>query len=156
MVIEVVAIRGGSKPVLKKMRELRRKVKNPTPANREVSIWLMKWVTDNFKSQGGKVKGWAPFALGGRKIPGGGIDTSAKLLQDTGFLRASFHPFHSRTEAGVGAGAHRLDPNIPIYHELGLPLRNLPARRMLPLASDRDVNKAIVRIYNAYIMRAIR
>ena len=151
MILQVVAIRGGSKPAKRKLRELMRKMRNPRPANRQVSIWVLRWINANFKSQGGKVGGWKPFKLGGRKIPGGGIDRSAKLLQDTGRLRASFSPFHSRNTAGVGS-----DLRYSIEHELGLPHRNLPARRMLPLASDRDVERGVIKIYDAYIRRALR
>jgi phage gpG-like protein len=150
-IIEVREIRGGSREALRKMRLLTRKVKNPAPANRRVSVWLLRWVNDNFKTQGGKVGKWKPFKLGGRRIPGGGIDRSAKLLQDTGRLRASFNAFHSRTVAGVGSNL-----NYSITHELGLPHRNLPRRRMLPLASDRSVTAGIVRIYDNYIRAAAR
>ncbi len=151
MVLEVIPIRGGARPAQRKLRELIRKVKNTRPANRQVSIWLLKWVNDNFKSQGGKVGGWKPFKLGGRRIPGGGIDASAKLLQDTGRLRLSFHPHHSRNSAGVGSGLR-----YSITHELGLPHKNLPARRMLPVASDRSVTQGIIRIYDTYIRRILR
>lgn len=151
MVLQVVEIGNGSKAAKRKLRELIRKVRNPAQANRRVSIWLMRWVNDNFKSQGGKVGGWKPFKLGGRRLPGGGIDRSAKLLQDEGRLRASFSPFHGRTMAGIGS-----DLGYAITHQLGLPHRNLPARRMLPLNTDRDVERGIIRIYDNYIRRAIR
>jgi len=151
MILQVVPIRGGSEPAKRKLRQLIRAVKNPRKANRQVSIFLLRWVNDNFKTQGGKVGGWKPFKLGGRRLPGGAIDRSAKLLQDTGRLRLSFNEFHSRTSAGVGSNL-----NYSITHELGLPHKNLPARRMLPLSTDRSVTKGIIKIYDAYIRRAIK
>ena len=141
----------GSKQATRKLRQVMRKVSHPTRANREVSLWLMRWLNQNFRSQGGKVGGWKPFKLGGRRIRGGGIDPSAKLLRDTGRLQLSFSPFYSRSTAGIGS-----DLFYSIAHELGLPQRNLPARRMLPLASDREVNTGIIRIYDKHIQRAIR
>lgn len=123
-------------------------IANPQVANKRLSVWLLKWVNDNFKSQGGKVGGWRPFVAGGRRLPGGGIDTSAKLLQDTGELRASFKEFSSKDYAGVGAWVP-----YSVYHELGVPSRNLARRRMLPLSSDKDVVDGIIRIYNAYLYR---
>jgi len=150
-ILEIREIRGGSRAAKKKLQEVIRKVKNPRVANKRVSVWLLRWVNENFKSQGGKVGGWKPFKLGGRKIPGGGIDRSAKLLQDTGRLRASFSPFHSRNTAGVGS-----DLNYSLTHELGLPHKNLPSRRMLPLDTDRQVTSGIIKIYDHYIRTALR
>ncbi len=149
--VEIVPINGGVRPAIRQLRIVARKVKNTRIPNRQISIWLMRWVNENFKSQGGKVSGWKPFKLGGRRLKGGGIDRSAKLLQDTGRLRASFSPFHSRFVAGVGS-----DLNYSLTHELGLPHRNLPSRRMIPISTDRDVVAAVIRIYNAHIARALR
>lgn len=147
----IVVTHSGSRAVSKKLRRVIRKVKNPKQANREVSIWLMRWVNENFKTEGAKVGGWKPFKLGGRRLPGGGIDSSAKLLQDTGRLRGSFSPFHSRTAAGIGSGL-----DYSVAHELGLPHKNLPARRMLPIASDKSVERGVIKIYDRYIRRALR
>jgi len=126
-------------------------IKRTRIPNRQISVWLLRWVNENFKSQGGKVGGWKPFKLGGRRLPGGQIDRSAKLLQDTGRLRASFSPFHSRRFAGVRS---RLPYSIT--HDLGLPHRNLPARRMIPIGSDQDVRRAVIRIYSAHIRKVTR
>jgi phage gpG-like protein len=145
--------------------------------NRKVSVWLLRWVNTNFKTQGGKVGGWKPFKYGGRVVsktkkgksgkrtknrlaksqgiggPGNRpyVDTSAKLLQDTGLLRAKFHPFHTRNTAGVGN-----NQPYSLAHELGVPSRNLPARRMLPESGDRDVEDGVLKIYDTYIERIVR
>ncbi len=148
--VDVMPIRGGSKPAQKKLRELIRKVKNPTPANREVSVWLHRWVNNNFKSQGGNVGGWLPFKHGGR-VTSSGIDASAKLLQLTGRLRLSFNHFYGRAVAGIGSNL-----SYGITHELGLPHKNIPARRMLPLASDKAVERGIMQIYDRWIKRILK
>ncbi len=148
--IEIVPLRAGSERAKRALRKLQRKIKDPRPANRNVSIWLLRWVNENFKSEGGKVGRWKPFKLGGRKLPDGTIDTKAKLLQDTGRLRASFQNFYSKDVAGVGSPL-----DYSLAHELGLPSKNLPARRMIPNASDKDVEAAVIRIYDAYIRRAM-
>jgi len=149
--IVVEAIDGGADSAKRTLRIVAKRLKNTRSANRKVSIWLMKWVNDNFKSQGGKVGGWKPFKHGGRRMPGGAIDASAKLLQDTGRLRLSFSPFFSKTEAGIGSGL-----SYSVTHELGYPHRNLPARRMLPIATDRGVVSGIRRIYQAHVTKALR
>lgn len=159
----------------RKMAKLQKAVKNPRIANLEVATWLLRWVNENFQTEGGKVGGWAPFKYGGRVVTKTVVDkktgkrkrnkfatsqsiesrryinTSAKLLQDTGLLRQKFHIFSSKTRAGIGN-------NLPysLYHELGLPLRNLPARRMLPSDKDKDVEKKVIQIYDAHIARAIQ
>lgn len=149
--VEVIAVAGGASDAIRTLRIVARKLKKTRSANREVSRWLMRWYHDNFETQGGKVGGWKPFKLGGRRLPGGGIDTSAKLLQDTGELRLRVNPFFTKTVAGIGS-------NLPyaLTHELGLPHRNLPARRMLPIGTDRDVVAGVTRIYNLWIKKVIK
>ncbi len=151
MATSIVVTHKGSRAMTAKLRHVIRKVKNPKQANREVSIWLMRWLNENFKTEGGKVGGWKPFKLGGRRLPGGGIDATAKLLQDTGRLRKSFSPFYSRNTAGIGSSL-----SYSVAHEIGLPVKNLPARRMLPQAGDKSVEVGVIKIYNRYIRRAIR
>jgi len=137
-------------PTLKQLRvrlAIREKEYRNNPAPwKAVSLMLDKWVQDNFKTEGGKVGGWVAFKVGGRWIKQGQIsrregaqegigrktktralDTSAKLLQDTGRLRASFFPFASRFNAGIMS-------NLPYAkaHNEGIPKKGLPARRMLP------------------------
>jgi phage gpG-like protein len=128
--------------------KLESKIKDPSQANRKVSIWLLRWVSENFRSEGGKVGGWLPFKHGGR-VTKKGINTSAKLLQDTGALRKSYQPFYSRVNAGVGS-----DIPYSAFHEFGVPMNNLPIRRMLPSGEDREVQDAVIRIYDAHIKRA--
>jgi phage gpG-like protein len=147
----------GSKAAQVALRKVQRRIKDARPANKQVSVWLFRWVNQNFKGQGRKVGGWAPLkprTIAGRKKGRG--SGSPNILQDTGELRANFKPFYGKTFAGIGAGAHSKMADIPIYHEEGVPSRNLPKRRMLPRSTDKDVTMAVVRIYNAYIKRALR
>lgn len=147
----------GDKKAQRALRRVARKMGDATPANKQVSTWLFRWVNNNFKTQGGKVGGWAPLhpsTIRRRTVgPGSG---AAQILQDTGFLRASFKPFFGRNFAGIGAGPHFKVADIPIFHEEGVPSRNIPRRRMLPRSTDRDVTQAVIKIYDAYIRKAIR
>jgi phage gpG-like protein len=149
--IEIVDKGNQLKLAKRQLRILSKRIKYPLTANKAVSAWLMRSVNSNFESQGGKVGGWEPFALGGRKLPSGQIDRKAKLLQDTGVLRGSFTNFYGRNHAGVGASAP-----YSIFHELGVASHRLPARRMLPVARDREVIDKVTRIYDVYIKRSSR
>lgn len=125
-------------------------IKNTRIANKAVALQLDRWVEDNFATEGGKVGKWAPFKLGGRRMKGGGIDTSAKLLRDTLALRGSFRGFSDNKMAGIG-----FHEPYGLHHEFGLPGRNLPARRMLPNNKDQDVKEMARKIYELHIEKAI-
>lgn len=116
-----------------------------TPMKR-ASIYLDRWVQQNFKTEGGNVGGWQPFAFGGRLIPGGGLDTSAKLLQDTGRLRASFTPYHSKKDAGIFS---ELDYSEKHHEGIGI-----PQRRLLPL--DAEVKDDVRAIIEGHIAKALK
>lgn len=147
--VEIRAKRQANRRVQRRLEKLEQKIKDPSAANRQVSIWLLRWVNENFRTQGRRVGGWQPFKLGGRKLRDGTIDTGAKLLQDTGRLRSSITPFWSKSNAGVGS---RL-PYAEV-HELGL--GHVPRRRILPDSTDKDVTDAVIKIYDTYIRRAAR
>lgn len=97
------------------------------PAYRRAAVFLDRWVQDNFKSQGGKVGGWKPLKAGGRYIQGV-LDNTAKILQDTGVLRASFHVFATDNNAGIGS-------DIP-YSKAHQEGEGVPQRRMLPKPAE--------------------
>ena len=164
----------------KSLRKLRRKMKQVNDdlgsayiPNRMIGGWLFRWVEQNFDSEGGKVGVWKRFKYGGRlvtkkqkknyrginatdfkgfglaRINGRLVDTSAKLLQDTRQLHNSFWPKATSTSVIIGS-----DVEYSQYHEYGVPKRigtRLPARRMLPRASDKEVSKAILQIYDDFI-----
>lgn len=115
-------------------------------ANARIAVFLDRWVQQNFRTEGGNVGGWEPFAYGGRVVSGG-IDVSARLLQDTGRLRSSFVPFQSRTNAGIGS-----DLPYSEVHEEGL--GNVPQRRMLP--REREVRRDVREIYENFVRVSTR
>lgn len=106
----------------------------------QASIFLDRWVQKNFRTEGGNVGGWPRFAAGGRSTRKG-FDTSAKLLQDTGRLRASFSPFATRDNAGVYSD---LDYSKP--HQEGI---GVPQRRMLPKIVE--VRADVAKIMKSYV-----
>jgi phage gpG-like protein len=141
-----------TKPHLNEVRatidRLRRGLVNMRIPMKKASIQFERWVHHNFETQGqllGSDK-WPEFALGGRPKKGGGIDFSAMLLQDTRRLRASYRPFSSRNNAGIGS---RLD--YALIHTKGAPSRGLPARRQLP--THREVMPDVIRVFGEHMVK---
>lgn len=134
---------------LLKARHLERKekLKNFSGPFASVSAFLDRWVQKNFRSEGGNVGGWEPFARGGRWVKGRGLDTNAKLLQDTGRLRSSFLPFATKNNAGIGS-----ELEYSKNHEEGL--NHLPVRRMLP--NQAEVKDDVKRILERGVKKAIK
>lgn len=155
MKLEIKLIKG--KDTSKRLRKYQRVIRNPIKAHKEIASWLQRWVNQNFDTEGGNVGRWKPFKYGGRLTGERGadgrftVDESAKLLQDTGLLRASFNHFYSRTTAGIGT-----DLRYSLTHALGIPHKNVPIRRMLPLATDRSVDARIIQIYDRYFQKERR
>lgn len=123
-----------------------RRVKNLNTAYSRASVYLDRWVQENFKTEGGKVGGWKAFSPNTRRAQ---LDPSAKLLQDTGHMRASFLPFATRHNAGIGS-----DLPYSEYHHKGAPANNLPKRRLLP--EDDDVRDDVRDIFEGYLEEALR
>lgn len=122
----------------------RRELADMSPVMGQVAVFLDQWVQENFKTEGGKVGGWLPFARGGR-MRNGKLDTSAKLLQDTGRLRLSFLPFASKTDAGIGSR----QPYSEAHH-LGI---GVPERRLLPFA--KEVRGPIKEKFNVHVKKGV-
>lgn len=124
-------VTGGGVKALRKLAKSSNKaaaaLRDMRPAMKRVSVFLDAWVLRNFRTEGGNVGGWEPFEAGGRYV-GGTLDTSAKLLQDTGTLRGSYRPFYSTNNAGIGS-------KLP-YAEIHEEGEGVPARRMVPEGSD--------------------
>lgn len=133
------------RPDLKKasaaLRKRVREMTDLTTPNRRIATFLDNWVQRNFDSEGELSGGWTPFAAGGRWIPGIGLDASAKLLQHTGELRASFRPFYDSKQVGIGSDLERAK-----YHEEGT--STIPARPMLP--REKDIIEPVLEIFNRY------
>lgn len=111
------------------------------------SIYLDQWVHKNFKTEGGNVGGWEPFKLGGRWRKGQGIDTSAKLLRDTGRLDASFLPFAEKDDGGIFSDLPYAKP-----HQEGT--GKLPKRRLLPVR--KEVIEKLKLIFERFVNKAIK
>lgn len=115
---------------------------------RKASILLDQWVQRNFKNEGSKLSGgdaWPPFKIGGRRR-GSQLDTSAKLLQDTGALRASHLPFHSGRNAGIGS-------ELPYskFHDEGI---GVPMRRTLP--KEQEIRPALMQLFDSHVRRSLK
>jgi len=113
--------------------------------NKKAAIWMDSWVQKNFRSLGKFVGGWKPLKFGGRWIgrkPNRRFDTTAKVLQHTGRLRASFVPFATTKDAGIGSDLPYSRP-----HQKGE--GRLPKRRMIP--NRKEVLPAVVKIYRKYV-----
>lgn len=122
----------------KRLGDARTGMQKDSVLMRQIAIYLDSWVQRNFQSQGGNVGNWQPYLYGGRlttkakstsKSQGRYINSTAKLLQDTGVLRHSFLPFIRKSVAGIGS-----DLPYSKTHEDGL--NGIPQRRMLPKSGD--------------------
>lgn len=136
----------GEKRLLQKMERIRKRMPNLSEPNKAVGVLLDSWVQRNFKTEGGNVGGWAPLKAGGRKKKGKALNVTARILQDTGVLRASFVSFSDKKSAGIGS-------ELPYskFHEIGT--KHIPIRRMLP--KNRDVEKQIKRLYTGHVQEVL-
>jgi len=150
--VEVKPDKSSQRRLVRKFAQVQHDLKDARPANRRAGIWLMRWINQNFRSQGGHTgRKWDRLKRGGRWQKGVGLDTTAKLLQDTGRLRASFD--FKATQKTVIVGS---DLSYSLYHEEGLPMRNLPKRRMLPEVNDQAVSTALYGIYAGYLEKVTK
>lgn len=132
--------------LVRKMEVLAKSMSNMTLLMRQASVLLDRWVLLNFRTEGGKVGGWAPLKAGGRWRRGK-FDPNAKILQDEGRLRGSFLPFSDAKNAGIGS-----EVPYSIFHEQGT--RHLPVRRMLPV--EQDVAAEIGKLFDLHIGRSAK
>ena len=120
------------------------------PAYKKCSIYLDQWVQKNFKTQGGNVGGWAPFASSTlRSMAANDPKRASKpmLLVDTREMQRSFLPFYSKDNAGIGSRLPRAK-----MHDKGL--GNVPARRLLPY--NKEVAPELKEIFDQHIKMAIK
>lgn len=146
----VTIVPTNSAQVRSRLKKISRGISDMSIPHKKISVMLDRWVQINFKEEGDKVGKWPKLKAGGRYKKKTGkakrkLDTSAKILQDTGRLRKSFLPFFNKKDAGVGSDLPYSEP-----HEKGL--GNLPKRRMLPIL--KDVKRDIVKEYENHIRRA--
>lgn len=136
--------------VLKKRAKLAQtKLKNMSGAHKKISVFLDQWTKENFKTEGGKLRDgkWKPFAAGGRKKKGKPIDTTARLLQDTGRLRVSVLPFANKRTAGIGSKL-----SYSKVHDKGT--NRIPKRRILPKINE--VRKDVREIFNEHTKNSLK
>ena len=129
---------------------------------KQISVWLDTWTQRNFRTEGGKVGGWAPFVHGGRVRKEKGkkaglaqsitnkafVDGTAKLLQDSGRLRASFLPFADSKKAGIGSDLPYAEP----HQEGGDPW---PVKRKI-VPEDVDVIKEVMDMANEHADKELK
>ncbi len=131
-----------------KFKRYRQQITDFTKAHRELSIQLYGLVIRRFETAGASSgKPWAP--LKPRTAASKARDGYSPLpLTRTGVLRASFFPgFYDAKGAGV-----RSRVPYAVYHQEGVPERNLPARPMLP--SEKEVIKVAQKVYEDHAERA--
>jgi len=114
------------------IEDKRRRVAQLEQAYHKASIYLDQWVQDNFKTEGSRVGGWAPFKESTLRAMASSDPGRAppRLLQKTGRLRLSYKPFFNSKTGGIGS-------ELPYakFHQLGTS-RGLPQRRMVPEKGD--------------------
>jgi phage gpG-like protein len=113
------------------------------------SVYLDQQVNKNFKTEGGMVGGWAPFARNGAGVPLVEVAdpgrAPAKLLQKTGRLRLSFAPFANKTEAGIGSNVDYAEDH---HKGVGVPERQLvPDKGSWKRAATREAREIMAQ-YN--------
>lgn len=132
------------KAVQKRLTRFLERMKDRTAANREVSIQLYSWFARNYDTQGASVGGWAPLAestVREKQRIG-----KTRMLIRSGQTRASFAPFYTAENAGVGS-----ESEIARFLHEGT--KRMPARELLP---PREVTNDIgLKIYNKYVEREV-
>ena len=106
----------GNKQVQNKLAKLAKGIGNKRPVLKRIGVALVKQVNEHFQKQGNEQGGWAPTVRGGQ------------ILRDTGNLAGSFVFEVKDDSVQVGSPVDYSE-----WHEYGVPERNLPVRRMLPL-----------------------
>jgi phage gpG-like protein len=129
----------------RKLRKFEGRLRDRTPANRQVSVQMYAWTIRNFDREGALLGGWSPLAP--KTVREKSRIGKQKMLVRTGALRNSLVPFYSNDNAGIGSELEYSE-----YHQKGTD--DLPKREMLP---TREVVQEIgLKVYNAYVARATR
>lgn len=159
------------------LQKLAASMRDRNRTNRQLATQLTAWVFRNFQAEGALAVagGWVQLSqstilarlakshgAAGKKraartaVRAGASSRQAfdatgvgllKILQDTGALRNSFHPFSDNEEAGVGSQSNAKHADVSVVHQLGL--GRVPARPMLP-TPEAALEMAIA-VYNVHI-----
>lgn len=142
------------KELRKRLGEGRKAVKDLRTPYARAAVLLDQWVQKNFKSEGGKVGGWQPFATNAAGIPIVELRepkrAPAKLLQRTGRLRSSFTPFASKKHAGIGSDL----PYAKTHHEGE---DKIPERPLLPSKGPayREIQRETNEVMTGYLKKSL-
>lgn len=144
-----VIIRGDAR-LKRSLTKLARLGTNKKEVHTTMAVTVEKWILENFKKEGGKLKGrpWKKLSdvtiARRRKGKRAGRD---KILQDTGIMRRSVNREVTQRSARVG-----LSVDYAPIHNFGK--GNIPQRRILP--EESEVIDDIVRQVNLLIEKKIR
>lgn len=122
---------------LRRRLELAGKTFNPRVLVRAIGEAELRWINENFRTEGGKVGGWRPLSPNTIAAKG-----SSRILQDTGELRKSF-VYHIISDRIVQVGSGK---EYASYHERGTrPYIIRPRNLRWELTTDKNGNKRMVR-----------
>ncbi len=137
----------------RKFRNRIASMKDLSKPMKKISIMIDRWTQDNFRTEGGNVGGWAPLAHGGRFVKKNGVwtlDENAKILHDTGALRISTLPFHTKRNAGIGS-------ELPYAKKHNEGEDGLHVRRIIPDKSeDKDIMTKSKQILTEYGKKVLK
>lgn len=140
----------GAKDVVRKIRQLGKELGDMGSSMKQVSVFLDRWVKENFGTQGGKVGGWKKLKAGGRYAGKGTnrkFDPGANILRDTNRLNASFKPFFTKLNAGIGS-------ELPYSKTHDQGTNKIPQRRILMRAAE--VRKDVSKILDLFLKKIIK
>lgn len=141
------------------LQALARRLGDRSTPNEAVAVQLYGEVMRYFDSQGHDGAPWAPLAASTLRAYARKGESSPRILQRTGHLRASWMPFWDADAAGIGArsgvqfeseGTDAAD--LALIHEFGT--ARIPARPMLP-TREKGLEIAM-RVYGEFVARAAR
>jgi len=137
----------GLGPFIARLNKLPPKLRRKEVMFKKMSIYLMKWIDKNFKTEGRYAQGgWPKLAASTIRQRRGGGRGGVKILQDTGRGRASIRTKHTRSYAKAFT---RLD--YMVKHHEG---KGVPQRKIIPEA--KQVERPVMRIAQRHVEEAIR
>lgn len=131
------------------LQRLAGRIQDRRVVNKEVAIQIHSWIMRNFAAEGALNESWASLSPNYAKWKAKRYGIGKKILERDGQLRDSFGNFaYDNDSAAIGTSLF-----YAIYHELGLPDRNLPRRPMLPPIEI--ATKDAVDVYTNYLRTAV-
>lgn len=126
--------------------------KSRTELHRRFGIQAMKWIDENFRSEGGNLEDGAWKELSENTIAGR-IKRSNKILQNSGLLRTTFNFAETSTEVRVGSPS-----KVALWHEGGTagpyPIVPRNAKALaFPMAAG---NRRLTKVGRAFAQRSAR